>query len=234
MNLPPNLAKASFSVLIATDSELIEARTHYAKAPAEKRHLAADFAYQSSVADDFMHKVGLADQSSPPGSGAVTALAIDPDFAPALLTVGTLEYQFGRPEEAMKFFHRLTALPCDTDGLVEIIDHAGSFLIGIPDFFRAEQLYAAAAASFPKCAVFPDAIGYCAAKTGRKQEAVLHARRAAELDPSSEVLSDLGWSLVEAGEYGEARKVLNDSIALKPENDRARANLGYLESIQPK
>ena len=63
---------------------------------------------------------------------------------------------------------------------------------------------------------------------------MLHARRAAELDPSSEVLSDLGWSLIEAGEYGEARKVLNDSIALKPENDRARANLGYLESILPK
>ena len=39
-----------------------------------------------------------------------------------MLTVGSLEYQYGRVEEAMILFLELTTLPADTEDLPKIID----------------------------------------------------------------------------------------------------------------
>ena len=80
-------------------------------------------------------------------------------------------------------------------------------------------------------AVYLSAIGYCAGRGGRKDEAVVYHRKAAELDPSSTMLSDLGWSLVESGAYSEARDVLHRALAEDPSNVRACANLDYLKSV---
>lgn len=58
---------------------------------------------------------------------AVAPLAIDPEYAPAMLTVASLEYQYGRVDEAMVLFLELTKLSADTEDLPEIIDKAGAF-----------------------------------------------------------------------------------------------------------
>jgi tetratricopeptide (TPR) repeat protein len=50
-------------------------------------------------------------------------------YAPAILTVGSIEYQLGRVEEAMELFMTLTTLPKDEKDLSTIIDKAGDFLI---------------------------------------------------------------------------------------------------------
>lgn len=131
----------------------------------------------------------------------------------------------------MRHFLHLMTLPSNTVDLAEIIDKAGSFLIKVPDLQRAEALFTAAATSFPQNAEFRAAIGYCAGRSGRKEEAVMHQRKAVELHPSPTMLSDLGWSLIEGGAYSEAREALGRAILLDPANVRARANLDYLESI---
>jgi tetratricopeptide (TPR) repeat protein len=57
------------------------------------------------------------------------------------------------------------------------------------------------------------------------------ARRALALEPSSAVrLNDLGWALLEAQSYPEARSVLEQAVALAPADyDLPRANLRQLE-----
>ena len=65
------------------------------------------------------------------------ALAIDPLFAPALLTVGSLEYQHGSFKEAMELLLKLTNLPENEEDLHEIIDKAGNFLLDHQDFKNA-------------------------------------------------------------------------------------------------
>ena len=89
----------------------------------------------------------------------VLALAIDPLFAPALLTVGSVEYQSGREKQAMEMFTRLTTLPPDEPDLPETIDKAGDFLLDEEDFEAARDLYAAAEKAHPDVAVYP--IGFC-------------------------------------------------------------------------
>ncbi len=74
----------------------------------------------------------------------VAALAIGPEYAPALLTVGSLEYQLGRRGEALDLFMKLTRLSKDEEDLPEIIDKAGCFLIDNNDYESALELYSAA------------------------------------------------------------------------------------------
>jgi tetratricopeptide (TPR) repeat protein len=161
-------------------------------------------------------------------------LAIDPEYPAAMLTVGSLEYQYGRPEEAMVLFLKLTTFPADTEELPEIIDSAGDFLIDQDDYGNAEKLYAAAVAAHPRIAVFHVGLGYCMAKNGRKQEGLVHHRRAVELDPDNyRHLNDLGYSLLELGRYDEAAEVLQRAVRLAPPDyGRARGNLEYLKELR--
>ena len=134
------LAKVSFSTLIETDDDLRQLRARYSAATTEEKIRAADFVYNSGLAQDIVGGGFLEFTRRPPGEGAIAALAIFPDFAPALLTVGSMEYQYDRADEAMRYFLRLTTLSADTMDLVEIIDRAGSFLTDVPDLSRAERL----------------------------------------------------------------------------------------------
>ena len=53
---------------------------------------------------------------------AAAPLAIDPDYAPAMLTVGSLEYSVWLCRaEAMAWFLKLTSVPAETEDLSEII-----------------------------------------------------------------------------------------------------------------
>jgi len=69
------------------------------------------------------------------GEGCVEALRSSlealPSHAPAILSLGSVEYQLDRPEEGRRLLMSLLDLPDDAAGLTEIIDKAGDFVISI-------------------------------------------------------------------------------------------------------
>jgi len=178
--------------------------------------------------------VNKPDLVHPAWHDAAAPLAIDPEYAPAMLTVGSLEYQYGRAEEAMAQFLRLATLPADTEDLAEIIDRAGDFLIDQGDYVNAARLYAAAARAYPEVGLYHVGLGYCAAEAGRMEESVAHHRRAVELEPNNYLhLNDLGYSLLVAGQYDEAESVLQRAVKLAPPDyDLAEGNLEHLRKVR--
>jgi hypothetical protein len=103
-NERPDINKSPFSVLVASSPTLKKLWTRYASASATDRQHAAEFVYSSDIASQ-LFQAFAPDMAGGDGlSGPVEALTIDPDFAPALLSVGSIEYQLGRHEEAMGHF----------------------------------------------------------------------------------------------------------------------------------
>ncbi|HID75914.1 MAG TPA: tetratricopeptide repeat protein [Planctomycetaceae bacterium] len=232
---PPTLADVPFRELVQKDPELKEIRQRYRRKSAELRREAAEDAMFSVQAKVMLARLtGRRDLVHPTWHDAAVPLAIDPDYAPAILTVGSLEYRYGRPDEAMALFLRLTTFPPETEGLAEIIDQAGDFLIAEDDYDNAEILYSAAAAAQPEVAVFRVGWGCCASQRGRKEEAVEHFRRAVELEPDNYVhLNDLGYALLEAGQYDGAEEVLRRAVELAPDDyDLAKGNLDHLTELR--
>ena len=122
-----------FSTLVKNNSDLAALRRDYTSRPARERRMAADWEYHSQMASEIFNnsmalsgKDGLGKSFWPSG---VVALAIDPLYAPAILTVGSIEYQLGRIEEAMKLFKRLSGLPKGEKNPNNIIKKAGGFFI---------------------------------------------------------------------------------------------------------
>jgi len=197
--------------------------------------MAADWAYHRRIADGLFEKAVRQTVAGPEPVArheeGVVALAIDPLYAPALLTVGSLEYQLGRREAAMQMFLTLAALPAEEPDLAEIVEKAAAMLLDAGAVDHARQLYQHAADCHPGIATYWSGIGYCLARCGQRIEAVNATRRAVALEPDNPVLlNDLGWTLVEAGQYAEARSVLLQAVALaEPDNDLPRQNLAELE-----
>lgn len=225
-----------FEQLVAVVPELAEARREYAGKTAEERRAAAEWAYDSGMAHHLFSRALLAARggadADPGFDSGVVALAIDPLFAPALLTVGSLEYQHKRRDAAMAMFLTLTTLPPgEPPDLDEIIDKAGCFLLDQDDTPNATRLYRAATQAFPAVCEHWSSLSYCLGKAGQLDEAVATARKALSLNESDpKVLNDLGWTLVLAGSYDEARTVLKRAVALAPEDyELPRNNLKELD-----
>jgi tetratricopeptide (TPR) repeat protein len=220
-----------FSKLIKRDGRLAELRREYVDGTAEERREAAEWAYDESIATRLFNRgLALAGQESPfqePWPDGIAALAIDPTYAPAILTVGSMEYQLGRRDEATTLFHGLLKLPTDTPELEDIIDKAGEYLLSERDYERAADHYAAASAIFPSNTAILGGLGYCLGKLKRLDEAVAVHRRALALDPNNyHLLNDLGWTLTESGQFAEAEALLKKAVDLAPPgDDLARNNL---------
>ncbi len=227
-----NIKNTPFSRLVVEDEDLSLARSEYASLSDRERWSAADYQYHSSIASDmFNQAIGMInDEEVELYYGELLALAIDPKYAPALLSVGTIEYYYGRPEEGMKYLCELAALPPDTEDIAEIIDKAGDFLTGNQDYEGALILYEAASNKNPDEPIYHDGLSYCRGKLGQYQLAVDEARITVDLEPDNHIyLSNLGWSLVEAEEYDEAQSVLERAVELSPSDyDMAQANLDEL------
>ncbi len=212
----------SFQECVRKNPELAALRSEYAAVNPEDRRKAADWHYHGSIAtlafDRALIGTGREPFADSPWPEGVLALAIDPLYAPALLTVGSIEYQLGRKKEGIEMFMRLTTLPADEPDLHIIIDKAGDSMLDEDDFASALKLYQAASNRFPDVALHHIGICFCHGKLGNYTEAVAHARRADELEPdNAEHLNDLGWSLFEANQLDEAEQTLRRAIALSPE-----------------
>ena len=222
-----------FRELIENDDELAQARREHVGQSPEERRLAADWVYNRGEADR-MFRSAIGEPVEDPWRSALLALAIDPTYAPAIITVGTLEYELGRRDEATGILGTLATLPEDTEELAVIIDKAGCYLLDEEDFEAALALYEAAARTFPGVALYHSSVGYCLGKIGQMEAAIASSRKAVELEPeNSEHLNDLGYTLFEAEQYDEAERVLEKAVALAgPGYERPRNNLAEVRRVR--
>lgn len=154
------------------------------------------------------------------------ALEILPTYAPAMLSLGSVEYQRRRPARGRRIFLSLLDLPDETRDLTEIIDEAGDFLIQAGRHADGLDLYRRAAGRFPRVAVFHQGVGCCAGHLGRHDEAIDASQRALAIEPRNQkLLNDLGWSLHQAGRCEKARPVLKQAVAMDPADSLAAENL---------
>ena len=151
-----------------------------------------------------------------------------PTYAPAILALGSVEYQIGNAGEGFRLFDSLLDLPATTKDLHEIIDLAGDFLIQRGLYQDGLRLYRRAAARFPRVSAFHEGVGCCAGNMGELEEAVAAARRALDLVPGdAKLMSDLGFALVEVGQLEEAHMTLQRAVAEDPGNELAAGNLRH-------
>jgi tetratricopeptide (TPR) repeat protein len=74
-------------------------------------------------------------------AAAQRVLEIKPDYAPAILTMGSIEYQRGREAKGRRLFHSLLSLPDEFGDLWQVIDKAGNFLIQRKKYREALEIY---------------------------------------------------------------------------------------------
>lgn len=159
------------------------------------------------------------------------SLEIDPRYAPAILGVGSIDYQRRKVKRGRKLLLSLVSLPADAadegeNDLADIIDKAGDFLIQSDHYTDGLSLYRAAVERFPDRSTFYQGIGCCAAYERLFEEAVVASEKAVALEPDNqEFVNDLGWCLYEAGRLDQARQILGRAVEMNPEDELARENL---------
>jgi tetratricopeptide (TPR) repeat protein len=158
--------------------------------------------------------------------------ALQLGYPPAILTVGSIEYQRQEPARGKQYFMSLLDLPAETESLFEIIEEAGSFLISRNELADALELYQDAAGKFCDVGMFHQRTAQCAAQVGMYDEAIAAADRAIELEPqNSGYVSDLGWTFVLAERYKEAEAAFLRALELDASNENALANLAYCRDM---
>ncbi len=163
------------------------------------------------------------------------ALEIKPDYPPAVLTMGSIEYQRGRPHEGARLFSKLLSLPDESGDLWEVIDKAGDFLIQQKRYAEGLELYQAAVKRFPEQAVLYQGLGCCAGHQGLFDKAVEMSQRALKLEPDRQALAnDLGWSLFQAGRLEEAEEILMRAVDMDCSDELARENLRLCQAARLK
>lgn len=163
------------------------------------------------------------------------ALEIKPDYAPAVLTMGSIEYQRGNPEEGARLFSELPTLPDLEGDLWEILDKAGDFLIEVKRYDEGLDLYQAAVERFPDRAVLYQGLGCCAGHQGLFDKAIEASQKAVQLEPERQTYtSDLGWTMFLAGRFEEAEEVLLKAVAMDSGDKLARENLRICQAERQK
>jgi tetratricopeptide (TPR) repeat protein len=168
------------------------------------------------------------------GQGCVEALRSslenDPTYAPAILSLASVEYQLDQAGEGRRLFMSLLELPDDTEDLAEIIDEAGDFLISIGAYADGLELFRAGSARFPEASCLLQGVSCCAGHEGLHEEALAASAAGLELEPDNqELVTDLGWSLYLGGRLDDARDVLARAAAMDPTDELAANNLDACE-----
>ena len=163
------------------------------------------------------------------------AIEIRPDYAPAILTMGSIEYQLGKDDEGRRLFHSLLLLSDQTEDLWEVIDKAGDFLIQRESYADGMRLYEKAIERFPNRARLYQGLACCAGHEELFDNAVSASEKALALDPQSQRLTnDLGWSLFQAGRLEDAERILSRAVVMNPSDELARENLIHCQAERSK
>ena len=158
------------------------------------------------------------------------AVEISPDYAPAVLALGSVEYQRKYNAKGRRLLLSLVSMLDDTPDRSQIIDAAGDFLIQSREYADGFELYRAAVRRFPDVAVFHQGKGCGAAHMGELQEAVAASRHSLELEPDNQqFVNDLGWSLIESGFLQEALATFERAVVMDPADELARENLRFCD-----
>jgi Tfp pilus assembly protein PilF len=151
-----------------------------------------------------------------------------PTYAPAILSMGSVEYQLGRIAEGRELFQSLLSLSRNTTDIRVIIDEAGTFLTRIKAYKDGMALYRTAVKRYPDDAALWQGLGYCASQAGLHDEAVPANQRALELEPENQKLvNDLGWTLFQAGRFMQAKETLERAVSMDPSDELAAENLRF-------
>lgn len=187
--------------------------------------LAAESAYAQSIVQYALGDVAESIESLRRSYAAL------PTYAPAILGLGSVEYQLGRRAKGRKLLFSLLDLPEETLDLCEIVDQAGDFLIQSGRYAEGLSLYRLAAARFPRYAIFHQGIGCCAGHQNLHDEAVAASREAVRLEPQNQkFVNDLGWTLHQAGQTEEALTTLERAAAMDAGDELAAENLRICRS----
>jgi tetratricopeptide (TPR) repeat protein len=215
--------------LSSPDGELSALRAEYARKPAKKRRAAAQWTYDESISTQLFgaaiaHLKG-GNPFVPEWPAGFVALAVDPEYAPALLTVGCHEYSSGYEVDGMSLLLQLTGLPPETPDWVEIIDEAGTFLVERNEAAGACRLYEAALRVQPEDQTLIVAMGWALCRSHQHAAALPWLTKAIANSPEeSSVHNDFGWALVELGRLDEAERELEKAVRLASANDSLAAN----------
>ncbi len=159
------------------------------------------------------------------------ALELVPTYAPAILALGSIDYQLDDLEQGRRRLFSLLDLadhdwPEEAPDLAEILDHAGDFLISRSDYRDGFELYQRATSRFPEVAALHQGLCLCAGKQGHQDIALAAAEAALALEPDNqELVNDMGWTLYERGEPERALPFLQRAVELDPQDALAAENL---------
>jgi|AntRauTorcE11898_2_1112593.scaffolds.fasta_scaffold14033_2 tetratricopeptide (TPR) repeat protein len=159
------------------------------------------------------------------------SLELVPTYAPAILALGSIDYQLDDVEQGRRRLFSLLDLadherPAEAPDLAEILDHAGDFLISRSDYRDGFELYQRAVARFPDAAALHQGLCLCAGHQGHHEVALAAAEAALALEPDNqELVNDMGWTLYERGEPDRALPFLQRAVELDPQDALAAENL---------
>ena len=180
----------------------------------------AEAAYADSI---FKMALGDTERSV---AAAKHAFEIKPDYPPAVLTMGSIEYQRGKQSDGKRLFLSLLSLSDDECDIRQVIDEAGSFLIQRKKYTDGLDLFRGAVARFPDRSNLYQGLGCCATHEGFFHEAVAAYEKGLALDPKrQDLVNDLGWSLYESGRLERARDLLLRAVSMDSSDELARENL---------
>jgi tetratricopeptide (TPR) repeat protein len=159
------------------------------------------------------------------------SLELVPTYAPAILALGSIDYQLDDVEQGRRRLFSLLDLadherPAEAPDLAEILDHAGDFLISRSDYRDGFELYQRAVARFPDAAALHQGLCLCAGHQDHHEVALAAAEAALALAPDNqELVNDMGWTLYERGEPDRALPFLQRAVELDPQDALAAENL---------
>lgn len=191
----------------------------------EARLFMADAAYAHSMVRSALGELEASIE------GLEQAIACVPTYAPAILTLASIDYQLGDVEQGRQRLLSLLDLPDDesltgTSNLADVLDQAGDFLISRSEYGDGFELYQRASARYPEVAVLHQGLCVCAGREGDHDTALAAAEAALALEPDNQrLVNDLGWTLFERGEYERSLAQLERAVALDPEDELAAENL---------
>jgi tetratricopeptide (TPR) repeat protein len=168
------------------------------------------------------------------------ALEIDPEYAPAIMTLGTVEYQRQQFDRGKELFHSLLSLPpSSADGgesdLADIIEEAGDFLIQSGYYGDGLELFRSAVDRFPDRSTYYLGVSCCASHVEMFAESLAAAEKAYELDPENQAcVNDLGRSLFDMDRLDEAFQYLSKAVDMDPTDEMARDNLRLCKEAMDK
>jgi len=154
-----------------------------------------------------------------------------PTYAPAILALGSIDYQLDDLEQGRRRLFSLLDLADHEQekgapDLAEILDLAGDFLISRSDYRDGFELYRRATDRFPDIAALHQGLCLCAGKQGHQDIALAAAEAALALEPDNqELINDMGWTLYERGEPDRALPFLQRAVELDPQDGLAAENL---------